>query len=104
MRYRDKFMFIGTGVVLLALFASDPDVGVLNSLPFFGSTLAGLLIYSKAILGVAFAHYARKALFDYPEADMQSLAKKALESAEGAGMYAIAVAIMFAAIAYLVKT
>jgi|ERR1035437_564630 hypothetical protein len=104
MRYRDKFMFIGTGVVLLALFASDPDVGVLNSLPFFGSTLAGLLIYSKAILGVAFAHYARKALFDYPEADMQSLAKKALESAEGAGMYAIAVAIIFAAIAYLVKT
>jgi hypothetical protein len=104
MRYRDKFMFVGTGVVLLALFASDPDVGVLNSLPFFGSTLAGLLIYSKAIIGVAFTHYARKALFDYPEADLQILARRALASPEGAGMFAIAIAIIFAAIAYLVKT
>jgi multisubunit Na+/H+ antiporter MnhB subunit len=95
MRYRDKFMFVGTGVVLLALFLSDPDGGILQNLPFGGSTIAGLLVFSKAILALAFAHYGRKALFDYPEGDFQTTAAKALEGSTGAGLLAIAYAVVF---------
>ena len=95
MRYRDKFMMFGSGAVLLALFASDPDIGFLQNLPFGGSTLAGLLVFTKAILALAFAHYGRKALFDYPEGDFQKAAAKALESSTGAGLLAIAFAIVF---------
>ena len=95
MKYRDKFMLIATGIVLLALFASDPDIGFLQALPFGGSTLAGLLIFSKAIIALAFAHYGRKVLFDYPEGDFQKAAAKALESSIGAGLLTLAYALVF---------
>lgn len=95
MRYRDKFMFFGSFIVLLSLFASDPDVGILQKLPFGGSTLAGLLIFSKAILALAFAHYGRKVLFDYPEGDFRKAAAKALEHPIGAGLLCLAFAIVF---------
>ena len=95
MRYRDKFMLIGTIIVLFALFATDPDSGILQNLQFGGSTIAGLLVFSKAIFALAFAHYGRKALFDYPEGDFQKTAAKALEGSTGAGLLAVAYAIVF---------
>lgn len=95
MRFRYWFMFVGSGLVLAALFASDPDIGILQGLPFGGSTLASILILSKAILAMTFAHFGRKALFDYPEGDFQDTAKKALEGSTGAGLLAVAYAIVF---------
>jgi len=95
MRYRDLFMAVGSFVVLAALFVSDPDSGILQNLPFGGSTIAGLLVFSKAILALAFAHYGRKALFDYPEGDFQTTAAKALEGSTGAGLLSVAYAIVF---------
>ena len=98
MRYRDYFMVIGSLVVLLALFATDPDSGILQALPFGGSTIAGLLIFSKALIALAFAHYGRKVLFDYKEGNFQQAAAKALESPTGAGLLTIAFAIIFFAL------
>lgn len=95
MRYRDKFMLGGVLIVLLSLFVTDPDSNILQALPFGGSTIAGLLIFSKALLALAFAHYGRKVLFDYPEGDFQTTAKKALEGNTGAGLLAVAFAIVF---------
>lgn len=95
MRYRDKFMLGGVLIVLLSLFATDPDSNILQALPFGGSTIAGLLIFSKALLALAFAHYGRKVLFDYPEGDFQATAKKALEGSTGAGLLALAYAVVF---------
>lgn len=94
MRFRYWFMFVGSGLVLAALFASDPDIGILQKLPFGGSTLASLLILSKAVLALTFAHFGRKALFDYPEGDFQTVAANASASPTGSGLLAIAYAIV----------
>lgn len=103
MRYRDKFMLIGTTVVLLALLASDPDSNMLQHMSFFGSTIAGLLIFSKAMFGIAFCHYGRKALMDYESGDFETAAKKALESPTGAGLLCLSIAILFLSLAMLVS-
>ena len=94
LRFRYWFMFVGSFFVLAALFASDPDIGFLQGLPFGGSTLASLLILSKAVLAITFAHFGRKALFDYPEGDFQSVAANARTTSIGSGLLAIAYAIV----------
>lgn len=76
LRFRNIFMIGGTLIVLLYLFISDPNGGNMT-LPF----LAKL---ATPIVAVWFAHLARRALFDY--ADMESLLKKARETATGAGL------------------
>lgn len=78
MRFRYFFIIGGSLLVLLALFLTDPDGGLGTSM-----ILLGLV---TPMLALAFAHLARKALFDYPEADMQTLLKKCLESPTGAGL------------------
>jgi hypothetical protein len=78
LRFRHIFIALGSLVVLAALFLTDPDQGV--------STFMILLSLVTPILALAFAHLARKALFDYPEADMRTLLKKCLESPTGAGL------------------
>lgn len=98
MRYRDYFMAGGSLIVLIALFVTDPDSNLLQQIPFGGSTIAGLLIFSKALIALAFAHYGRKVLFDYPEGDFQRAAAKALESPTGAGLLTVAFAIIFFAL------
>jgi len=76
LRFRNIFMIGGTLIVLLYLFISDPNGGNMT-VPF----LAKL---ATPIVAVWFAHLARRALFDY--ADMESLLKKARETATGAGL------------------
>mgnify|MGYP000016938674 CR=1 FL=1 len=78
MRFRHKFMIFGSAAVLAALYLTDPDQGI--------GTGMILLSLVTPILALAFAHAARKALFDYPEADMRTLLKKCLESPTGAGL------------------
>ena len=69
-------MIGGTLIVLLYLFISDPNGGNMT-LPFMAKL-------ATPIVAVWFAHLARRALFDY--ADMESLLKKARETATGAGL------------------
>jgi len=76
LRFRNVFMIGGTIIVMLYLFISDPNGGNMT-IPF----LAKL---ATPIVAVWFAHLARRALFDY--ADMESLMKKARETATGAGL------------------
>lgn len=60
--------------------------------------LLGLLV---CVLAVAFAHISRKALTDYPEADMQKLFARASESPTGAGLALVALSILIAALLML---
>jgi hypothetical protein len=76
LRFRNIFMIGGTLIVMLYLFISDPNGGNMT-IPF----LAKL---ATPIVAVWFSHLARRALFDY--ADMESLLKKARETATGAGL------------------
>lgn len=92
-RFRNLFLFVGSLAVLAALFGTDPDGGLST-----GMLVLGLLV---CVLAVAFAHVSRKALTDYPEADMRTLFKKASESPTGAGLALIALSILIASLLML---
>jgi hypothetical protein len=86
MRFRFVVMTGGGLAVLAALYFTDPDGGITT----------GMLLLSivTPILAVGFAHLVRKALMDYPAADMERLFLKAGEHPTGAGLALIAVAII----------
>lgn len=75
-RFRNIFTLGGTFIIMVYLYLSDPNGGDLT-LPF----LAKL---ATPVVAVFFAHWARKALFDY--LDMGQLYRKAKETATGAGL------------------
>jgi hypothetical protein len=89
MRHRHLYLSIGCVVAVAALLATDPDKGMST-----GLMLLGIL---TCVLAVLLAHVSRKALHDYPEADMQALFRKAAESSTGSGLALIAIALMFSA-------
>jgi len=90
LRTRHTFLLGGSVALLAVLLATDPDKGVTT----------GLLVMSIAVglLAVLFAHLARKALHDYPEADMQRLFRKAAEHPIGAGLALVALALVSSAL------
>lgn len=85
---RNRYLFLigGALVALIASLASDPDHGL--------STALGGLALVQAIWAVALAHLGRKALMDYPEADMRRLFAEARQSPVGAGLALVAIAII----------
>jgi hypothetical protein len=90
LRHRSLFLFGGALAALFGSLHSDPDGGL--------STLLGGLALVQGVWAVAAAHWARKALLDYPEADMRTLFRRAGESATGAGLALIAMAVVLAAL------
>lgn len=92
-RFRHTVLVLGSVLMLGLLLVTDPDSGLST-----GMLLLGLGV---CILAMLAAHIARKVFFDYPEADMQSLFRKAGESPSGAGMALIALAIVIAALLLL---
>ena len=86
LRFRHLFILGGSAAVLAALFATDPDQGITTGML--------LLALVTPILAVAFSHWARKALHDYPEADARRLFAKAGEHPIGAGLALIALSIV----------
>lgn len=85
-RHRALFLFGGAIVAAILSFLSDPDGGL--------STLLGGLSLIQGVWAIGCSHWARKALMDYPEADMRSLFRKASEESTGSGLALIAVAIV----------
>ncbi len=90
MRFRNWFIFGGSLVVIAALLITDPDKGLTT-----GMLLLGLV---TPLLALAFSHLGRKALNDYPEADMRKLFAKASEHPIGAGLALIALAMIISAL------
>lgn len=68
-RFRPTFLLGGSILVVIALFLTDPDAGMIYKLSVGSSTVASLLMIARGIIAVACAHYSYKALFDYPSAD-----------------------------------
>jgi hypothetical protein len=85
-RHRSLFLFGGALLAAWASLESDPDHG-------WATALGGLSIL-QGIWAVAASHWARKALLDYPEANMRKLFARAGEDPVGAGLALIAMAIM----------
>lgn len=90
LRHRSVLILLAPLLVLAALWFTDPDGGA--------STGIWLLRVATAIIAVSAAHWVRKATFDYPEADLRTLFGKARESATGAGLALVAVAIFYSAV------
>ena len=89
MRFRNIFILGGLVIVLAALFATDPDEGIQTGM-FLLNTATGLI-------ALALAHWTRKALFDYPEADARSLFRMAGSSPVGSGLALVALALVVSA-------
>lgn len=87
-RHRSLFLFGGAIIAAALSYFTDPDAHGL-------STLLGGLAIIQGVWAVAAAHWGRKALTDYPEADQRRLFAKASESPTGAGLALIALAIVF---------
>lgn len=100
MRFRDIFLGIGSGLVLLLLLLSDPQLGVISQLPFGAGTLGLIINLVIGIFFVGFLHFSRKALLDY--IDLEEFFKKAIQSPEGSGLALVAVGLMMVSIAIAV--
>lgn len=83
-RFRNIFTLGGTLVILAYIYLSDPNGGDLT-LPFIAK-------WVTPVVAVFFAHWARKALFDY--LDMGQLYRKAKETATGAGLTFLGICIV----------
>jgi hypothetical protein len=90
LRQRTLLVWLVPIFVLAALWATDPDGGA--------SVKVWAIRLLTAVVAVGLAHWGRKAMFDYPEADVQSLFSKARDEPTGAGLALIAVAIVLAAL------
>lgn len=86
MRHRTLFLVIGAILAAVGSYFSDPDNGL--------STVLGGLAILQGVWAVAASHWARKALLDYPEADVRRLFARAGETPTGSGLALIAVAIV----------
>lgn len=85
-RHRHSVLLGGSAAIAALLLLTDPAGGV--------STGLLLMSLGSGILAVLLAHLARKALHDYPEADMQRLFRKAGEHPIGAGLALVALSIV----------
>ncbi|OIR02630.1 hypothetical protein GALL_153440 [mine drainage metagenome] len=86
-RHRNVFLALGSILALILSLESDPDHGL--------STGIGWLSILQGVWAVGAAHFGRKALLDYPEADQRTLFRVARGESTGAGLALIASAIVF---------
>jgi len=91
-----RFIYFLVALPILALvYATDPDVGWIKLGEGFGMSTFTLILSLIVILVILpLAHYGRKALHPYPEADARSLFVKAREHPVGAGLALVALAIV----------
>ena len=100
-RFRNMYLGLGGSLVILLLILVDPDSGLVRQLPFGAGAVVTLVYMAKGILGSALLYVTRKAMFDYPEADLQSIGRDARRTPEGAALYAISIAIQTLAYAII---
>lgn len=85
-RKRSLVLLGGAIIAGVLSYLSDPDGGM--------ATMLGVLSLIQAVWAVTASHWVRKALMDYPEADMQKLFARASETPQGSGLALIAIAIV----------
>lgn len=102
MRARNLYIVLGSFLVLAFWFLSDPDLALVQNLPFGAGAVAMVLYTLRGIILASLLHITRKALLDYPECDFQTLGSQAQREPVGAGLYAIANAVMALAFAIVI--
>jgi len=100
MRFRSIYLVLGSILVAILLFLSDPDSGFITDLPFGAGTLTILLILVSSVLYVGFLHLSRRALIDY--IDLSKLFGKAAQTPEGAGLAIVGVGLIMISISLVI--
>lgn len=83
------------------MIATDPSTNWITQLPFGANSVATLVVLLMSVLYVGLLHLSRKALFDY--LDFELIAKKCMETSQGAGMLAVSLAIFTLAVAVVIN-
>lgn len=89
---RVAFLYGATALLCYALIKTDPSGGDAQTLYLLMATAVG-------IIGLLFAHVARKFLFPYPEANVQTLLGTALKEPVGAGLAVLGILYFYANLA-----
>lgn len=97
---RKLFYFIIIPLVMFAMYASDPDVGIIHDLPFGTNLVNILLILIPVFLFYAVLHLGRKVLTDYVK--MGKVYEKAMETPQGAGLVFIGMGLVLIALAIVI--
>lgn len=92
-RARTNYVYVGTLIIFILLILIDPDAGYIQQLPFGAGLVSTLALLLRGCLACSLVHITRKALLDYPEADMRQLGHSALQKPEAAGLYAISISL-----------
>lgn len=100
MRFRDIYLGVGSLLVFVIVFLSDPSVGLIAQLPFGSSTLGLVLNIVISLFYVGLLHFSRKALIDY--IDLEVFFKKAYETSQGAAIALLGVGMMMVAISLVI--
>lgn len=90
LRFRHVYLIGGSLLAIAALLLTDPQGGIVTA-------LLGMSMVSS-LVAILMAHWSRKALADYPEADMQRLFGMAGREPTGAGLALVALAILISAL------
>jgi hypothetical protein len=88
-------LFVSSLILMSLSFVFDETKG---STAFIINSMSAFAI---AAWGLVFIHYGRKLLTNYPVANLEQLGKKSINTATGAGLFAIAIAIIVLALAVI---
>jgi hypothetical protein len=102
MRLRHLFIIFSLLFVTIGLLLTDPSLGLIEQLKVGAPVISIILITGSTVYYIIFAYFVRRAFHDYEVGDIELLGKKATLTPEGAGLYAIAMAIFFFAYVYLI--
>ena len=102
MRFRNAFIVFGSVLTILLLVLADPDLAFVKDLPIGATTINTLIKLFTGTLGATLLFVVGKAMLDYKVADFEELGKNATRTPEGAGKYAIAVALTKVAYAIVI--
>jgi len=103
-RHRSWFLIGGALLALALSVLTDPDGYISrwvrdswagDATRYALSTFLGVVALIQVVVAIGLAHWARKALMDYPEADQRNLFSVAKLSSVGAGPALIAIVIVF---------
>lgn len=94
---RKTLFGIGIPFIILIMFLTDPDKGILNDVGFGSTTISTLIFLAQGVLGVGILYLCERAMFYL--VDWMEVYRKAMQTENGPGMILIAISISLVAVA-----
>lgn len=102
-KFSNIYMVFGSIFVILAMFLTDDNGGIIRNLPFGSSTITFLLFASASVVGVSVFYISWKACMDY--VNFRDIYKKIMEDKGGlpAALFYVGTSIFAVAISNVVS-